>query len=275
MSGTGTYRFNVFGNARATGNFVSNSDARFKQDIQPIGNAMEMISKLQGTTYTMDRENFPELNFNEGRQYGFIAQEIRKVMPEVVFEDEEGYLGVSYDAVVPLLVEGIKAQQSQLENQKGELEIQKVELEEANKVNEELNVQVEEQQTVLEQQDLAIQQLRIELETLRNEIQQGAPISTPVNSKDAPSGEEIQLFQNRPNPVLEDTEINFYLPNTVQQASLVLFDLEGKERMRFDNLDRGYSNVTLRAGELDAGTYVYRLIADEEVVGSKKLILAK
>ena len=41
-------------------------------------------------------------------QAGFIAQEIQEVIPEVVSEDKNGYLGVNYSGVVPYLVEAIK-----------------------------------------------------------------------------------------------------------------------------------------------------------------------
>lgn len=267
MNGSGTYRFIVFGSALASGGSWVNSDARFKQNVQPIGNAISLISQLEGTTYTMDVENYPERNFNQGNQYGFIAQDLQKVMPEVVMADEDGFLGVNYDAVVPLLVEGIKDQQVQLETQKSELNS-------ALETNLELNNQVEEQQTVLEQQDLAIRQLQAELQDLRDEVRNGAA-AAPVKTNTATSGETSELFQNRPNPVLENTEIHFYLPTTVSQATLVVYNLDGKEMMRFNNLDRGYSKVLVQGGELEAGNYVYRLIADEEVVGSKTLILAK
>ncbi|MGD1844688.1 MAG: tail fiber domain-containing protein [Salibacteraceae bacterium] len=267
MSGTSTFRFTVFGSALASGGMFMNSDARFKQNIQPIGDALDLIDQLQGTTYTMDRENFPDRNFNEGVQYGFIAQDLQKVLPSLVLEDEDGYLGVNYDGVVPVLVEGIKLQQSQLETQKEELNA-------ANDANEQLTTQVEEQQVVLEQQDLAIRQLQTELAELRDEVRNGAA-ANPVKTNAAGSGETSQLFQNRPNPVLENTEIHFYLPTTVQQASLVIYNLEGVEMLRYENLNRGYANVLLRGGDLEAGNYIYRLIADDEVVGSKTLVLAK
>ncbi len=46
-----------------------------------------------------------------GKQVGFIAQEVKNVLPETVFKNEDGYLAVSYNAIVPLLVEAVKAQQ--------------------------------------------------------------------------------------------------------------------------------------------------------------------
>ena len=248
-----TYQLTVFGSALASGGVFVNSDARYKQNIQPISNAMGLLTQIQGTTYTMNLEAFPERNFSEGTQYGFIAQDLQQVVPEVVQEDEDGYLAVNYSAVLPLMVEGIKEQQTVIETQQAQLE---------------------EQQTVLQQQDALIRQLQEDVRALQTAMQ--------VERKDAPgtststSQEEgAQLFQNRPNPFMESTEIFFYLPNDVAQASLVIYSLEGKEMLTFNGLDRGYGNVLVEAGQLEAGNYVYRLIADGEVIDSKKMLLSK
>ena len=267
MRGTGTYRFIVYGSALASGGSWVNSDARFKQNIEPIRDAMDVITQLEGTTYTMDRDNFPDRNFNAGTQYGFIAQDLQKVMPTLVMEDDEGFLGVNYDAVVPVLVEGMKAQQSQLEAQTAELEI-------ANNLNEELNNRVEEQEVVLQQQDAAIRQLQAQMQAVLNgetSKLEGAAIENNVEVAE----EKSALFQNRPNPALTETQISFYLPTTVKQASLVIYNADGREMKRYDNLSRGYANVLLQAGDLPAGNYLYRLVADNEIVGSKTLVLAK
>ncbi|MGD1845518.1 MAG: tail fiber domain-containing protein [Salibacteraceae bacterium] len=277
MSGlSSTYQFTIRGSGLASGGMWVNSDARYKQNIQTIGNAMDLIGQLRGTTYTMDRENFPDRNFNEGLQYGFIAQELQEVMPTMVKEDQDGYLAVNYDAMVPVLVEGMKEQQDQLEVQKATIdeqnaviENQNADLNAAKLANEELTNQVQEQQAVLEQQDLAIRQLQQDMMALQNNLQ---PVK---NGTSASSGETSQLFQNRPNPFRESTEIHFYLPTDVEQATLVVYSLDGKELMSFNNLDRGYGNVLVEAGQLMPGNYVYRLIADNEVVDSKTLVLSK
>ncbi len=266
---TSTYQFTVFGDALASGGIFMDSDARYKQNIQPIGDALSLISQIQGTTYTMNREAFPELNFKEGTNYGFIAQDLQKVLPEVVREDEEGYLAVNYMAVVPLLVEGIKEHQELTAAQNEVISAQNQELEAAKVANEALNTQVQEQQAVLEQQDVLIRQILQELEGMRN----GNAPAAKGNA--ASTGETSQLFQNRPNPFRESTEIHFYLPTDVAQATLVIYSLDGKELMSFNNLDRGYGNVLVEANELQPGNYVYRLVADNEVVDSKTLVLSK
>ena len=129
---------------------------------------------------------------------------------------------------------------------------------------------MDELESVVEQQDAAIRQLQEEMMAMKNSLQASGATKTT-----SASDEQVQLFQNRPNPFRESTEIHFYLPSTVEQATLVVFNLEGKEIARFGNLDRGYGNVVLEAGALQPGNYVYRLIADNEVVDSKTLVLSK
>ena len=278
-----SFQFTVFGDALASGGMFMNSDARYKQNIQPIGDAMGLISQLQGTTYTMNLEAFPEMHFKEGTQYGLIAQEVQAVIPELVQANEDGYLAVNYTAMVPLLVEGLKEQQEVVATQKEALDAANITIEEQNQAilaqnedleaaklaNEELNNQVQEQQAVLEQQDQLIRQIMEDLEAIKNGT---APAA---NGTSAAAGETSQLFQNRPNPFRESTEIHFYLPTDVEQATLVVYSLDGKELMSFNNLDRGYGNVLVEAGQLMPGNYVYRLIADNEVVDSKTLVLSK
>ena len=59
-------------------------------------------------SYDWDRAAFPEKNFPEHRSFGFIAQEIEKVLPDVVSKDAEGYYSVAYSEVIPVLVEATK-----------------------------------------------------------------------------------------------------------------------------------------------------------------------
>ncbi|EGF30101.1 Putative membrane-anchored cell surface protein [Oxalobacteraceae bacterium IMCC9480] len=79
-------------------------------------NALATIDALQGVHYEFDRAAFPKKGFEAGRQLGFIAQQIEQFVPEVVRTDAEGYKSVQYSQLVPLLAEGIKAQQLVLQH---------------------------------------------------------------------------------------------------------------------------------------------------------------
>ena len=58
------------------------------------------------------------MNFNKGRQVGFIAQEVEGVLPEAVIKDEKDYYRVAYSEMAPLLVEAIKARQREIDGLK-------------------------------------------------------------------------------------------------------------------------------------------------------------
>ena len=111
---TAAYKMTVFGSALASAGTWVNSDLRYKSNVQTIESGLDLVSQIRGVTYDYRREDFPEQNFNAGRHYGFIAQELQRVMPEAVMADEEGFFAVNYDAVIPVLVNAIQEQQAQI-----------------------------------------------------------------------------------------------------------------------------------------------------------------
>jgi hypothetical protein len=99
------------------------SDQRLKKNIATISGALDRVLKLRGVTYEWKD---PERHGGEsGRQMGFIAQEAKEVIPEVVSGGDAGEYAVAYGPVVALLVEAIKeqaAQNQRLEQRNRELE---------------------------------------------------------------------------------------------------------------------------------------------------------
>ncbi|OQA95690.1 MAG: chromosome segregation protein [Bacteroidetes bacterium ADurb.Bin217] len=98
------------------------SDARWKQNILPINNALSKVQQLRGVSYEWKTEEFPEKHFSKGTQIGLIAQEVEAVLPELVNTDAEGYKAVEYANVVAVLIEAIKEQQTIIDAQKREIE---------------------------------------------------------------------------------------------------------------------------------------------------------
>jgi hypothetical protein len=106
---------------------AGSSDARFKTNITPIENPLQKVLQLRGVNFDWKTTEFPARSFSENRSVGFIAQEVEKVLPEVVQTEKnaEGYKSVQYDKVVALLVEAIKDQQKQIDSLKAELKKQR------------------------------------------------------------------------------------------------------------------------------------------------------
>ena len=103
------------GDVRAIGNVTAyySSDARLKENIQPIEDALLLIEHISGVRYDWT-DDFVEQSGGEDGYFirkndvGLIAQEVQSILPEAVAEKPDGYLGVQYDKVIPLLVECIK-----------------------------------------------------------------------------------------------------------------------------------------------------------------------
>lgn len=89
----------VTGTLTASSNITAYSDARLKEDVQVIPDALNKVVQLRGVTFK--RKDTGE------RQVGVIAQEVQKVLPEAVIQGEE-YLSVAYGNMVGLLIESIK-----------------------------------------------------------------------------------------------------------------------------------------------------------------------
>lgn len=109
-----TQKLHVVGNICYTGSIAACSDLRYKTNISPIRNSLDKIMLLQGVTYNWRQSAFTELNFSDSRQIGFIAQDLEKVFPEMVFTDDRGYKSIDYSRLTPVLVETIKEQQKQI-----------------------------------------------------------------------------------------------------------------------------------------------------------------
>lgn len=113
-----TSSLNFFVNGTAGGNFawVNISDKNFKTNILPISNPVDKIMLLNGVTF-----NWTEKSWGDKPQIGFIAQDVEKVLPEVVIKNGDNY-GMQYAPITALLVEGIKAQQKRIDELEKELQ---------------------------------------------------------------------------------------------------------------------------------------------------------
>lgn len=83
------------------------------------------------------------------------------------------------------------------------------------------------------------------------------------------------LYQNSPNPFTERTIIRCDIENSVADAVLYLYDMNGRQIDSRMIVERGATEVTIEGGSLDAGIYMYSLIADGQVIDTKRMILTK
>ena len=108
----------INGAITATGDITAffSSDERLKDNITPIEGALDKINQIGG--YGFDWNDNSE---HSGHDVGVIAQEIEKVLPEVVVDRDNGYKAVRYDKIVALLINAVKEQQLQIDELKSKL----------------------------------------------------------------------------------------------------------------------------------------------------------
>jgi hypothetical protein len=119
----GVYAFSILGSLWVNGTTYA-SDERFKQNITPINSPLQKLLQINGVEYEMRTKEFPKNYFQPGRQMGLLAQNVEKVVPEAVNE-KDGYKGVDYARLVPLLIESIKEQNKRMDEQQKQIDEQK------------------------------------------------------------------------------------------------------------------------------------------------------
>ena len=82
-----------------------------------------------------------------------------------------------------------------------------------------------------------------------------------------------ELYQNTPNPFSENTTISYQIAEDVKDASLYIYDMNGKQIKRFSINERGILSTTINGSDLDAGMYLYSLIADDQIINTKRMVL--
>jgi len=112
-----SYKLHVNGAIRTLA-INETSDVRMKKDISNLSNSLGKVMKMRGVSYNWRTDEFPETDFENGLQYGMIAQELEKIIPELVETDSEGWKSIEYSHLVPLLIEAIKEQQAIINQQK-------------------------------------------------------------------------------------------------------------------------------------------------------------
>jgi hypothetical protein len=115
--------FSVTGSLSATGNITAfnSSDERLKNNIELIENPLDKVSQLNGVTFDW-KDGFDDVHNYEGHDIGVIAQNVLHILPEITKLNEiNGYYGVRYEKLTPLLIEAIKELSSKIEKLENKL----------------------------------------------------------------------------------------------------------------------------------------------------------
>ena len=236
------------------------SDAKFKNQIQDLSNGLDIIRQIKPKSYYLNTDNNFGMAFSNQKQYGVIAQEVEKVLPELVVEtkkpatvDKSGktvteavdYKAVNYDGFIAILINSVQ--------------------------------QLEEQNKKLLEQNQKQDQLIKELAEKMEAISKTTPAANRKASQsvDLLNDQTIVLDQNVPNPFADRTIITYKIPETASSAKIEFTSVEGRMIKSVEVTGRGKGELTVYGNDLSNGIYTYTLIIDGKAVDKKRMIKTK
>jgi hypothetical protein len=135
----GYFRGDVYVEYELWADELTESDIRIKKDIIDIDSSLSKILEIKGQKYNLrlpseikeetnnsDTGDYNAFDYSKFQKYqkehyGIIAQDLQKVFPDLVYESQNGTLGILYDGLIPIIIEAIKEQQAQIETLKAEI----------------------------------------------------------------------------------------------------------------------------------------------------------
>ncbi|WP_321289131.1 tail fiber domain-containing protein [uncultured Sunxiuqinia sp.] len=225
--------FMVFGNGDVwSATNIYSSDSTLKSNIENVKSPTQVINKLRGVTYFMKNDK----KTKKTKHSGLLAQEVKAVLPDLVYEDDKGVKGIAYVELIPYLIEAIKEQQQVIDEQNDRLE-------------------------------------NIENNCCNND---GSLKSATLGKTDQLNLDgTAKLYQNAPNPFSTQTTIRFEIPETVGNAQLYICNMTGSLLKNIAINQRGKGNVVINGNEFKAGMYLYTLVNDGKIIDTKQMLLTE
>ena len=229
------------------------SDQKLKKNISSLtNNTFSKISQLNAVSFnfktraelkaegiipadtssTIDVENE---NINR-THFGFIAQDVMQVFPELVIQRGDSILSVDYIGLIPLIIGTLNDQNTRI----NDLELQLAACCNSSNDKPDLKMGINENNN---------------------------------SSENTETPKTARLYQNTPNPFTTKTQIKCYIPDNVKTAQLNIYNMQGTQLKKHLINSTGVINVEISAYELTAGMYLYALIVDGKEIDVKRMIL--
>jgi len=214
------------------------SDLSIKENIRSIESPLSSICQIRGIQYDLKADYFknsPEEKMEEliesgQNKYGVVAQELNEILPDLVmFNEDAQLLAVNYVGLIPILVEAIKEQQTQIDD--------------------------------------------LKMAVSSSGSLKGAAVIDNSLFDESGEIELTSLFQNSPNPFTEETTIKYFINENISSATIYVYDMTGKQLRNYKLQPIGNGEITINGGELDSGMYMYSLVADGQLIGTKQMVL--
>ncbi len=262
------------------------SDEKFKENIQPLNDALDNLMRLKPKTYSFKTKDYPGMHLAEGLQMGLIAQDVEQVFPNLVglnhhpeqrdktgkiIADGIDYKGMNYIGLIPVVIEGIQEQQSAISTQKSTIQLQQTQIADLKSQNVQLQSSLSDVQSKLNSVLTEIENLKtIQAQCCGNS---GANTQTGSNNLNNNSTDQPSLGQNAPNPFSQSTVISYYLPANNSNAVITVRSLTGTALQTYNISTSGHGQITVSQGTLAPATYEYDLMVNGKIVDSKKMMI--
>lgn len=285
---------------------ISPSDSVLKTNIKKLTGASTSLKLLQGVTYKLKPnsttsklskattkssmvsdssrlKNYIDTTDQYRTHIGFLAQDVQKIFPELVYTDKNGILGLDYTGLIPVLVESIKELSTKISSDSS--------------IVSKLNQQINSDSITIAQMNANLNTISSKLQSLTTQINQCCGISKQINSTTNTSVESDQvpsatqengqitnisnlqtnnvtaLYQNSPNPFNLSTTIGYTLASNAGSATIYVYNMQGAQLKSFPIYTTGNGSITINGSDLSAGMYLYALIVDGNLIDTKKMIL--
>jgi hypothetical protein len=224
------------GDISTTAGFFAPSDRKLKENISNLENTIESILQLKPKSYTYIESD--KINLSKGNQYGFIAQELEEIFPELtknikkpVFDENNNiveyleYKSVNYLGLIAILT-------------------------------------------------ASVQELSQEVERLKETNNSYVVYSDKFDAEEMKRLKKLayKLEQNYPNPFQGKSIIEYSLPEYEENASIMVFNMTGKLLKEFKLREKS-GTIEVSSDDFEPGIYLYSLISNNDEIITKKMIV--
>jgi hypothetical protein len=255
------------------------SDENLKENIDNLELADSLLNLINPVTFTYRQTGDAErLNLPEGTRYGMIAQQVEQVFPNFVTIakhpaelDSAGniisaafeYKVLDLEQFIPVILKDAQLKNEKIENLEDEVNAQDSLINDLN--------------NRLTQLENCLSNILPALCNANSMAVQSTPVETQEHLEKAinvtlSNRNNIVLNQNVPNPFAESTIITYSIPATVQKAQIHFYDGTGKLINSVDIIERGNGQLNVFANDLSTGVYTYSLVADGQIVSTKRMM---
>lgn len=230
------------------------SDSRLKKNVTEFTDGLELLKQIRPVRFQYNGE--AGIETGDKQFVGIIAQEMQKVAPYTIdtftHQDSLGnkteYLDYDANAVTYILINSVKEQQQVIEQKDAELK--------------EVNAQVAALSKRLEQLERVM-------------ASNTAKPLTGNLARQEPNANGVILEQNVPNGFSGISAINFFIPQSVEDATVNVYSVNGVKLHSCPVKTRGDGQLTISAEEFQNGVFLYDLVTDGKSNGVKKMVVQK